>query len=274
VKMVEPIRTNAGWVAHGHNYYRGYSLRDDLTHDSLWSMISLAIGHRRLTAEESRYLDEIAMAMPAPDPRLWPVKLMWLVGCYGSPYAATAIAHLAHGRSLVGPGCMAGAARLWQELYQAVTTDGREAAFEAWIEKYKDISFPFLPGFGTPTRRVDERIELLEHAAERHGYAEGPYYRLCVELQEALEPTPVRVNVNAAFAASMLDLGFDPEQIGMLGQLLLHAPLWANAVEAARLRPPGMMDLGPEGVDYTGPAARRSPRAIEHQERSEPASSS
>lgn len=259
--MTDPIRTSVGWVAHGHNLFRGYSLRDDLIHDGIWSLLSLAIGHRRLSAAESRYLDELAAVLPAPDPRLWPPKLMWLVGCHGSAYAAAAAAHLMMDSSWVGPGCMPGAALLWRELHEMVTTLGRSAAIDAWIAKYEPVPFPQLAGFGAPGRRVDERIEFLEAAVERHGHAEGPYYRLLVDLQAAMEPTSMRVNINGAFAACALDLGFDPQQIGIVGEFILQVPLWANAVDAARIQPAALRQLDSRDIEYVGPAPRQSPRA-------------
>lgn len=259
--MSEPIRTNAGWVTHGHNLFRGFPLTGvELAKDGLWSLFSLAIGSRRLSPRESSYLDELAAALPAADPRLWPVKMMWLVGCYGSPYAAAATADLTLGTSMVGPGCMPNAACMWQELHAATIAKGRDAAIEAWKDEYLSVPFPWLPGFGAPGRPEDERIAFVEAAAERHGFSEGSHYRLLIDLKEAIEPTPMRVGVNAAFAACMLDLGFTPRQIGLLGEFLLQIPLWASAVDASLLRPSRMAQLSPSDVEYIGPAARRSPR--------------
>jgi hypothetical protein len=256
--MADPIRTNAGWAGYGDNYFRGYSLRDELfPNEPSWSAMSLAVGHRRLSESECRYLDALALAIYAPDPRIWPVKMVWLCSSYGSAHAGLAAAHLFVEGTSMGPGTAAKSARVWREL---ATLDGHELALEAWFRERRAAG-ELIAGFGVPGRSEDERVVLIQRAAELHGMSQGVHLRTLAAVQQALGGQGrLRPNAIGAVAAAIADLGFTDAQVEMCVFHALTVPLWGHAVAAAGDET--LRQLPRACTEYAGRAPRASTRSL------------
>jgi hypothetical protein len=251
--MSEAIRTSVGWATFGDNLFRGHSIAMDLFEQTTtWSALSLGLGNRRLSSDESAFLDDLALAISAADPRIWPLKVAWLVGCYGSAFAGVAAVHQFIARCGVGPGVAPAAGRLWLELDAAAegTPDRRGAIidFLAGMKARGEI----LPGFGVPGRHEDERLALVRRTAVNHHRDHMRFFRLLQETDDATESLGVRVNVVAAAAACYLDLGFAPAELGPIMLVSMLHTLWANAAEAARLQPTSLRCVDLDDVDYLG----------------------
>jgi hypothetical protein len=258
-----PIRTNVGLAAHGDNYFRGYSVRDELIgRVRFWGLASLAVGGAPSSDEQCAFLDELATAMLAPDPRLWPVKVAWLAGAYGSTAAAWSASQSYMNHALCGPSIGLTAAETWQELAQEAGRARQDpsGAIARWLAARHE-SLPSLLGVGAPGRDEDERMVLVKRAAERHGRTEGRFFRLLVQVDAIVRASSdLRLNVVTAVSACLLDLGYTPRQVSHLCRLMMSLSLLANAVEAAEAGEP-LRDLNSDSVCYVGPAPRSSPRA-------------
>jgi hypothetical protein len=263
--MTAPIRTRAGWAGLGENYFGGRKVGTDLLgHHGFWSMVSLALGHRPLTRAEERLLDDAVVAMNASDPRIWPIKMTWLIGSYGSAVAGAAAGSLWRDGARVGSSPARAAAACWLELHAALASSGERAiAIADWFRGRKDAGI-LVPGFGVPARQQDERVVLLDRVVRQRGFADGSYFALLGEVTAVLERTStLRPNVVGAMSALALDLGFQPDQIPELVQVGLWLSLLANGVDAAVQQPEVLREMPSEAVCYQGPAPRRSPRAEE-----------
>ena len=88
-RELSPLTTRVGRADWGDNRYRGYGVLAELAgHDGFWSMISLAVGGPRLDDGQSRLLDDLATCTFAGDPRIWPLKIVRVVGSFGQLYPA------------------------------------------------------------------------------------------------------------------------------------------------------------------------------------------
>jgi hypothetical protein len=259
---VPVLTTRVGHASHGYYSFRGYNVSADLvSKEGFWSAISLALGSRRRTPEEDRLLNDLAIALIGPDPRIWPWKLCRLMSAYGRFNVGLAGPIIAMSAGRVGPPALPVVARFLVELSDELhaRTDGDSLAETI---KRRLASDPNPPGFGTPYRREDERLVLITRIVERHGRAGGHYWQLVhriAPLVFARKKLPL--NAAGGVAAVCLDLGFSTSQIEAFGVLLLLVNLVANAYEGAEQAPEVLRKLPDHCVRYVGPPPRLSPRA-------------
>jgi hypothetical protein len=161
----------------------------------------------------------------------------------------------------VGPLTASGAAAMLVRLRAALAERGGEPATLEEALRALRAEQPRLPGLGVPFRPVDERLVALRARVEARGRANGAYWQL-FERVDAASPHAfgVRPNISMAFAAVMLDLGIAPEQIGLLGVVLMAPNFVAVTWEAARRRSPLLQKLPDERVAYIGRPPRESTR--------------
>jgi hypothetical protein len=256
--------TRVGHASVGHHRFRGYHVGDELVgKETYFSAVSLALGGRRLDADEAAVLDELSAALLGPDPRIWPWKLCRLMSAYGrfTTGLAGPIVALAGGR--LGPAALAAAARFLTRLGEDVVWSEGPGALAAAVERALAIDAR-PPGFGTPFRPEDERLGPIAGIVERHGRAEKPYWKLVHAIAPLIqERTKMPLNAAGAVSAACLDLGFSPTQIDAFGVLLLLTNFVANAYEGAQQSPEVLRSLPAHCIRYVGPPARRSPRASE-----------
>ncbi|MBX3271967.1 MAG: hypothetical protein KF729_16990 [Sandaracinaceae bacterium] len=122
-------------------------------------------------------------------------------------------------------------------------------------------------GFGVAggQHRVrDERLDLIDAAARRHGHAIRPYYQAAFEAAEAIaEATGKFPNMGLGVAAIGLDLGMDRGQIEAMVYQMLEPQILGNAFDAARSMPPSLREARAGSVQFVGSPARRSLRREE-----------
>jgi hypothetical protein len=252
------ITTNAGLAGRGKNYFRGYSVPDDLAgQHGYWTLVSLAAGHRRMDRMEARYLDELTTAMNGSDPRILPLKFAWLAGSLGGSMSAMGALLVWLDGSRVGPSPATKAAEAWLALEGLEDPD----AIEQWFAERK-ARRELVPGFGVQGREKDERVELAKHVVQAHGRRDGRYLRLFARVEAALERGRLRPNIVGLVTACALDLGFRPEHMPFVVWPGLEVSVIANAIDAAAQRPRVLQRLPSALVRYEGPAPRSSPRAL------------
>jgi hypothetical protein len=119
-----------------------------------------------------------------------------------------------------------------------------------------------LIGYGVPFRRQDERLVHLSAYIRKSGRADLPFWRLQEKVSECLfREKKLLPNLGIGCAATLLDLGFTPRQVGAVTFFVHEVTYIPNAIEAADQRAACLRRLPDDVVTYTGPPPRRSPRA-------------
>jgi hypothetical protein len=251
---------HAGWNEHR---FFGFSVFDEIAGvESSAGLAALSVTGRRLSAEKSRVLDDIAGVLTVADPRIFPLKVTRILSSYGSAIPAFVAGFVYFGESFLGPRAAANAAEMLVGLRRNLKNrrfpgEGRKRALEEALAGYIRI-----PGFGIPFRSRDERVLALERLIARRRRNELVFWRLqelvvgIVRKQRNLEP-----NVSLLVAAASLDLGLAPEDIVPLYAVLNANAFVANAVEGARDPQPCLRSLPVSRVEYSGSPPRQTPRA-------------
>lgn len=250
------LSTSVGRADRGENQFRGFAvgaqLAGRLQH---WSALSLAVGHRVLSERECEILGDIVVCSLAADPHIWPLKVTRLVSSFGNAVPALAAGMLSTAGGFMGWGTYAPASRFLRALVDTPASD-REAYVDAEVARLRHI-----PGFGVAFRDQDERATALAKCVPPRGFESGRHWRALQTANEILGPRGVPMNIAAATAALLLDVGFSPSQIEALGPLLLLPNYLANAVEGAEQAPELLRRLPRDSIEDRTPPPRLSPRA-------------
>jgi hypothetical protein len=254
------LNTRVAHCGYGDTQFRGYSVRRDLVGKSgYWNSISLALDGPRLSDDQEAILDGLAVASLNADPRVWPLRLARLLASYGSVSIGVAGSIIAMEGAVVAGPAIGQAAHLLVELENFTEHDALEAEVSRRLEAGQRLM-----GYGVPNRDRDERVLALMPLVDKYELAAGHFWKLAhaIEVVAVAKKPSLKLNVGAASSAIYLDLGFRPEQIGMLATLMLLNNIVANAYEGAVQAEPMLLELPREFVTYQGPASRLSPRAM------------
>lgn len=260
---VPPLPTQLAHASRGDNLLRGFSVCHELAgRIDTWSLISLSVGHRRLTPNETSAIDQAAVCASSAEPRIWPLKIVRLASSYGSVVPAIVAGILASDRGFVG----------WYQIAQSTAFLGRAAAkfgtrpperseLEAWVDQERDDGQRFA-GFGVAFRDRDERADALAVQLAKLGRDNLQHWVLARELDRVLSSRGLPINMGAACAAVLLDIGFAPAQAEAMALYLIFSNYLGNAVEGATQAPDVLRKL-PQGlIEDNSPPPRRSPRAL------------
>lgn len=258
------VHTRVARAIAGEHMFFGYRVGGELAgNESFWSLFSLAIGHRRLSADESGLLDDLNGAQMCGDPRIQPLKLARMVASRGGAVAGCAAGLLMVERSMIGPGCLEHGARLLATVEAAL--DGAEpsdGAVAAALERTTYATARQLPGFGVPFRDRDERLPALRrclHARGRDGLRFVQVHDAVVRVIQARRRLTGNASLTAA--AMLLDLGFAPAQCGLVGVALGVTYFLANSLEGAAQQHPALQTMPAQWTRYVGPPPRETRRA-------------
>ncbi len=250
------IRTSVGRAENGENQFRGFAVGAHLAGSArYWSALSLAVGYRPLSERECDILGDVVVCSLAADPRIWPLKVTRLVSSFGNTVPALAAGMLSTAGGFMGWGTYAPASRFLQTLAGTPAVD-RGSYIDAEVERLRHI-----PGFGVAFRDRDERATALAACVRQRGFDGGKYWQVLFVANEVLEQRGAPMNVAAATAALLLDIGFSPSQIGALGPVLLLPNYLANAVEGAAHASAFLQHLPTDAIEDRTPTPRLSPRA-------------
>jgi hypothetical protein len=260
---VDPITTRVGWADFGDYAHFGKRLYRDLAgHTSYLALALFGISGKLLSADDAAVLDDIAVCMHCPEPRVWPAKLGRIAASTGR-FAPGMVVGWAALVSDIGVPISENAARMLLDLRAAVDASADPpSAVAAFVNERKS-----LPGFGVHVRRVDERVPALRDCLVRRGRHQRPFWTLAEELWVVAErEQQLGVSFWSAVPAALLDLGIAPEHVPPLLSLLFQPSYLAHAVEGARLQSPSLRRLPPEAVRYVGARPRKSPRQVASEE--------
>jgi hypothetical protein len=259
--MSAAIRTGVGRALDGEYAQYGLSVFRDLAGcTSYLGLIAFSLTGRRIRPEDEIVLDDLSVSSHVTEPRVWPIKLSWVVGALGRAVPGYIAGIIALDSDILGGRVAEDAARLLLELRAAVASAPADDddAIRAFVARQ-----PKLFGFGVPVRAVDERLVAFKAALARRGYPPGEHWKLAERFWRVARDTRrIEVNIIGATAALCLDLGFTPAQVAPMAVMLLTPTFIANATEAAAQSPEVLRCLPEECIRYTGPAPRESLRAI------------
>lgn len=252
---VEHLITRVGAAAWGDNRFRGNSVNEDLAgRVSHWQLLALAVGHDSLPPEDAPLLDDLVVCCIAPDPRIWPLKIVRLLSAFGHPTAGTiAGTYSTEGSPFGWRSCASSA-----EFLVAVAEAHRSRDLSGALQD--SHSGPY-PGYGVPFREEDERVVALRKCVEQRDRPGDFYWKLAHKIEG--EATAPPLNIGGASGALLLDRGFSPKQILGVGPILAHPNYLANAMEGAEQAPAVLRELPADAIDDQTAPKRRSPRAVE-----------
>ena len=257
------IITNVGVAIDGDNVFRGHRVNAELVgyDGGLTSFFSLAFGGRRLTSEEAMFVEDVGVcSAAAADPRIWPLKLTQVVGSLGAVLPALACGRLSMEGAVMGAEPTGRAAATLVEWGASLGDDPSDEAIKTFLDAL--LAKGRAAGFGVAFRPRDERVDGLRACVSKRKRDGGRYWRLAMKLDALMQREKhVQINLAMASAAALLDVGFEPDQIGSWMCLYLDACFFANAVESAKRREPSLRRLPDDRIEYVGREARKSPRA-------------
>ncbi len=261
MSALPPIITRVGRALWGDNRFRGHSVADELAGSSeLWSLVALAVGHRRLSAAETAVLDDLATCGCAADPRIWPLKSVRLASAWGR-FTPGLVAGLLATDGAHGPGSVRATAESLLAI-AAELGDGDDARLDAIIRARLEDPERRFHGFGVAARDTDERSEIFARCLARRGVALGASWAMFRRIEASTRRLRgLSANFGGTMAAVLLDLGLTPAQLGPFVLTVLYPSLVANAHEGAAQAPEVLRELPATAIRYVGPAPRKSPRA-------------
>lgn len=256
------VVTHAAYAGFDEHQFWGYEVFNELLGRESWgSLLILSTTGRRISAEEAKIIDDVAVATAMADPRIWPLKITSLVASYGDMVMSTMAGNLCLEKAVIGPGTISPAAELLVTIRDLVGDDNLQNQ-KALVETVTEIlKTNRLHGFGVAFRLEDERLQNLKKCVARHERAHLPYWRLLGSVREAvIQVKGIKPNVSAGIAAVLLDMGFSPYDIKMIAIALLQACFFANAVDGVKRNAEVMRCLPKNCIQYVGRELRRSPR--------------
>jgi hypothetical protein len=247
-----PVETRVGHAGYDVQHFRGHDLFAELTGQVSWaSMACLAVGGRRLSSKEERWVDAVVSVAAEADPRIWPPKVARLAAARGHALAGLSASLIMMSGSRMGAGTHERVASWLAE----VVRDG-DGDLGAAVRRWRQSGGGPPPGFGVPFREVDERWPPLDRAL---GDDVGPHVAMARRVWNEI-PDPPRPNISLLASAVLLDVDIPPPaHVPMIG-LVLSLPLAANAVEEAGSSDRALWRLPLDRVRDGSPALRRSPR--------------
>ena len=121
------------------------------------------------------------------------------------------------------------------------------------LRRYRSIA-----GYGRPITRTDERIPPMQVLVRETGMDEGPYIRLCFDIEKALLDSRLRMHMNIAalYAAVALELGFTPRQYYLFMIPCFVAGMLPCLIEASEKPEGTFFPLRCERLAYEGQPPR------------------
>ncbi len=258
----EGLPTRIALARDGEHSYCGHRVFADLLGpETMTGLLWLAVGGRRLAAEERAVLDDAAVALSVADPRIWPLKIARIAASYGGSLSGVAAGMVMLQDAAVGAWSFGEAARLLDRV--ADLSEGPDGARRKRVCELVHAT-PRLPGFGVAFRAQDERVLALRAALTSRGWNSRRYMKALDLLADvARAERRVEPNIGLPVAAVLLELGLELGAISILSVALLQHMFFANAAEGAQQKAAVLRSLPDECVRYAGAPARLSPRATQ-----------
>lgn len=242
--------------------FRGKDLFSELGRMRWMELLLFGITGRRFSDQEIRLFEGIwVLCTSYPEPRIWNNRVASLCGSARSTSAFALAAGTAISEARVyGGQPLVGAFNLLKRVkYRRSLGETLSNILSKELEKRP------IPGYGRPIVNGDERIEPLATLAESLGLAEGPYFKLCFEIEKELiniaqmrhKHWPVKMNVGALMSSLVADRQFSAHEYHQFITLCFTGGMFPCFSEAAQ-RPAGtFLPLRCDRIAYQGPGRRR-----------------
>ena len=247
------IKTRVG-VHVGDTYLFFGKAVESFRGQSHWSMLAQALGDGPISKSDSHFLDEIFVALLAPDPRIWPIKAGRMVASYGDPYAGLACANNLLALGVGGPSHTKQDAKL---LLETKANPNERVALVRRLAKEENTTFRVF------YRNADERHMLLKAWTLDTELSTRPHYKLMLEIEDEVLSVAKQKSTSVTFslAAVLLDMGISAENTGHFAVLGVTPQIFANTLEAAIRKEYEYRKLASKVIHYDGAKPRRSTRS-------------
>jgi hypothetical protein len=250
-----------GRADYGDNRFCGRSVNRELAgRASFWQLLSIAVGHPGISTTDSDVLDALSSCCCAADPRIWPLKLGRLAAAFGDRVAGLC-ATFSGATGLYGPRTTVRCGRWIEHALGDVGPSFSSDDIRTYIDKQIDAGASLSLAFGVPHREQDERVVALVDYLTIRGRLEHTAWRfLAIAAEHMLRSQQKPINIAAAAAATMLDIGFAPRQMELISYAVLLPAIAANMQEGGDEPSSLLQVVDPAKVRYVGRPARGSER--------------
>ncbi|WP_459868238.1 citrate synthase family protein [Endothiovibrio diazotrophicus] len=251
-------RTDMGkWFPGERVVLRGRDLLHDLRDMRWMELLLFGITGRHFSAEQIRLFEGIwSLSVSYPDPRIWPNRIAALAATARSTATLGVSSALA-----ISEGELFGhrsnirtidfLIRARQEVDAGTDLD---RLVRGELKRHR-----WIPGFGRPIVRTDERIGPLMEFARDLGFGDGPHTALAFRIEEILKQRryPMRMNIGALDAALAADQGLSSEEYHRYFMLSFSAGMVPCFIDADRKPEGAFFPLRCASLVYEGESAER-----------------
>lgn len=249
-------RTAISRVTPGEIRVRGYDLVELVGRRSFGDVVYLLLSGDLPEANEGRMVEACLVACVEHSVVAPSVDAARFVASAGVPLQAAVAAGMIglgdhHG------GAVDAAARVLLDAAETGKPD-REAALD--VARSLKAEGRRLPGYGHPVHDPDPRVARLFDVADELGLR-GRWCALAEALEDVTEDVfgrILRMNVDGALAAILLELGLDPA-LGKAFYVIARPPGFVAHVHEEQTRERPYRDVGWRNVEYDGPDPRPLP---------------
>lgn len=249
-------RTAISRVTPGEIRVRGYDLVELVGRRSFGDVVYLLVSGDLPVANEGRMVEACLVACVEHSVVAPSVDAARFVASAGVPLQAAVAAGMIglgdhHG------GAVDAAARVLLDAAETGKPD-REAALD--VARSLKAEGRRLPGYGHPVHDPDPRVARLFDVADELGLR-GRWCALAEALEDVTEDVfgrILRMNIDGALAAILLELGLDPA-LGKAFYVIARPPGFVAHVHEEQTRERPYRDVGWRNVEYDGPDPRPLP---------------
>lgn len=243
------------WIPGKNVLYREKQLLTDFTDKSWMTLLMYGVKGQEPSANQAK-LAEIIWTICAsyPDPRLWNNRICALAGTTRSTGplaigAATAVSEATiYGRK---PDLLA--SYFLQEISRIVDESEFRDFILSYLKKHRRI-----PGFGRPVINKDERVAPLLASTRKLLGENLRFIDLISRIESVIEKSRYRFKANVAIygTAIMLEMGYTPREIVLMGTLMFSAGMFPCYIDALEKPEGTLFPLKCNQINYIGQAVR------------------
>jgi len=245
-----------GWVPGKRVVFRGHDLHSDLHGMSWMELYVFGITGRRFSPVELRLLNAIWVYTSYPDPRIWNNRIAALSGSARSTAALGVSAAVAVSEAGIygGRPVIQAIDFLLRARQRCDAGDLLATVVADELQRYR-----FIPGYGRPVTRADERIPPMLGLLAECGLGNGSYIGLALAVEETLLDGRWRMQMNIAalYAAVALEIGLTPREYSLFMIPCFVAGMLPCTIEATTNTEGTFFPLRCARIAYEGAPRRR-----------------
>lgn len=251
--------SKGGWKIGEGVYSHGSNLLEELVGEiSYFQLLLLNATGRLYSYEIGVWVEAIYGCMSWPDPRIWCNTIGALGGTSRCGVIPSVLAGTLASDSLIyGPKPASLCADMLVRLQQKIDEGAQlETIINEDLSKFGGkVNFP---GFARPIAKGDERIQTMERVSRKLDFEEGKYLKLAYGVDRILTQNyNESMNIAGYVAGSMLDFGFNAEEITRVFAILVNSGVMACYLDTYNRPANTFLPLKCDDIDYIGKPYRR-----------------